>query len=155
MSTDDTIDTLNSLIEVSKDGEYGFRTSAEHARDPQLKALFGKRADECAQAARELAQHVVKLGGEPEDDGTTAGAMHRGWVAVKSSLSTYTDLQILEDTEKGEDRALASYEDAVNEDLPEPARSVVERQLEGVRRNHEQVRSLRNTARGTARGTPA
>ncbi len=147
MNTDDTIDTLNSLIEVSRDGEYGFRTSAEHARDPQLKALFSKRADECAQAARELAQHVVQLGGDAEDGGTTAGAMHRGWVAVKSSMTSYTDLQILEDTECGEDRALASYENALNDGLPEPARSVVERQLAGVRRNHEQVRSLRDTAR--------
>lgn len=147
MTTDDTIDTLNDLIEVSKDGEYGFRTSAEHARDPQLKALFMKRADDCAQGARELTEQVVQLGGEPEDSGTAGGAMHRGWVAVKSALSSYTDLQILEETERGEDKALASYRDALREDLPQPARSIVERQLEGVRRNHDQVRSLRDAAR--------
>jgi uncharacterized protein (TIGR02284 family) len=150
MTTDDTIDTLNDLIEVSKDGEYGFRTSAEHARDPQLKALFAQRAGECAEAARELARHVVQLGGEAEDDGTTAGAMHRGWVAVKSALSSYTDLQILEETERGEDKALASFRDALREDLPEPVRAVVEAQFDGVKRNHDQMRSLRDTARRTS-----
>ena len=150
MSNDDTIDTLNDLIEVSKDGEYGFRTSAEHARDAQLKALFTRRADECGQAARELMQHVAQLGGKAEDSGTTAGAMHRGWVAVKAALSTYTDLQILEEAERGEDKALATYRKALRDDLAEPARSLVERQLEGVRRNHDQIRSLRDAARRTS-----
>ena len=31
MTNDDIIDTLNKLIETCKDGEYGFRTSADHA----------------------------------------------------------------------------------------------------------------------------
>jgi uncharacterized protein (TIGR02284 family) len=150
MDTDNTIDTLNDLIETSKDGEYGFRTSAEHAREPKVKQLFMQRADDCAQAARELQQHVVQLGGSAEDSGTAAGAMHRGWVAVKSKLSNYTDLQILEETERGEDKALRTYEKALATPLPEAVRSVVVRQYEGVKRNHDQVRALRDVARTAA-----
>jgi len=40
MSIDDTIDTLNDLIETSKDGECGFRESAEYLRDNQIRQLF-------------------------------------------------------------------------------------------------------------------
>lgn len=147
MSNDDIIDTLNDLIETSKDGEYGFRTSAEYLRDPALKQSFTTRAEECRQAAAELQQLVVTLGGTAEDSGSAAGALHRGWVAVKGTLAGYTDKAILEETERGEDTALASYRKALDEPLPAEVRAVVERQYEGVKRNHLQVRMLRDQAR--------
>lgn len=147
MSNDDIIDTLNDLIETSKDGEYGFRTSAEYLRDPGLIQSFTTRAEECRQAASELQQLVLRFGGKAEDSGTAAGALHRGWVAVKGTLAGYTDKAILEETERGEDSALAAYRKALDEDLPTDVRLVVERQYEGVKRNHLQVRTLRDAAR--------
>ncbi len=147
MQNDDTIDTLNTLIETSKDGEYGFRTSAEHLKNDEIKQLFMRRAEECRQAAAELQALVGTLGGKAEDSGSATGAMHRGWVAVKATLAGYTDKAILEETERGEDIALAAYRSALEEDLPAQVRSVVEQQLQGVMRNHNQVRTLRDQAR--------
>ena len=149
MSNDDIIDTLNDLIETSKDGEYGFRTSAEYLQDPTLKQTFMARAEECRQAAAELQQIVLRFGGKAEDSGSAAGALHRGWVAVKGTLAGYTDKAILEETERGEDTALASYRKALDESLPPDVRVVVERQYEGVKRNHLQVRTLRDAARAS------
>lgn len=149
MSNDDIIDTLNDLIETSKDGEYGFRTSAEYLKDASLRQSFTTRAEECRQAAAELQQLVVSLGGDAEDSGTAAGALHRGWVAVKGTLAGYTDKAILEETERGEDSALAAYREALEEALPHDVRAVVERQYEGVKRNHLQVRTLRDAARAS------
>lgn len=147
MDRKDVIDSLNRLIETSKDGEYGFRTSAEHVRDAQLKQVFLARADECRQGAAELQTLVVQYGGTAEDGGSATGAMHRGWVAVKGTLAGYSDLAMLEECERGEDTALERYRAALAEDLPGDARSVVERQFEGVRRNHAQIRTLRDAAR--------
>ncbi|MDR7331277.1 PA2169 family four-helix-bundle protein [Roseateles asaccharophilus] len=150
MSNDDIIDTLNDLIETSKDGEYGFRTSADYIGDPALKQSFLTRAEDCRRAAVELQSLVGRLGGKAEDSGTAAGAMHRGWVAVKGTLAGYTDKAILEETERGEDSALASYRKALDEPLPPEVRLVVERQYEGVKRNHLQIRTLRDAARAAA-----
>lgn len=150
MSNDDIIDTLNDLIETSKDGEYGFRTSAEYLKDTTLKQTFTTRAEECRQAAAELQAMVVRFGGKAEDGGSAAGALHRGWVAVKGVLAGYTDKAILEETERGEDTALASYRKALDQNLPPDVRAVVERQYEGVKRNHLQVRTLRDRARAAA-----
>ena len=147
MSNDDIIDTLNDLIETSKDGEYGFHASAEYLKDPTTKQSFERRAEECRQAAGELQSLVVSLGGKAEDSGTAAGAMHRGWVAVKGTLAGYTDKAILEETERGEDSALKAYREALDQALPPNVRTVVERQFEGVKRNHLQVRTLRDQAR--------
>ena len=147
MSNDDIIDTLNDLIETSKDGEYGFRTSAEYLKDASTKQLFTARAEECRQAAVELQQLVVQLGGKADDGGSASGALHRGWVAMKGTLAGYSDKAILEETERGEDVALKSYREALDEALPADVRLVVERQYEGVKRNHQQVRTLRDQAR--------
>lgn len=151
MHNEDVISHLNTLIETSKDGEYGFQTSAESLRNPELKRLFMSRALECREAASELQALVRQLGGEPDDSGTLAGAMHRGWVAVRTTLASYSDKVILEEAERGEDSALARYRKvAEEEDLPMNVRIIVERQLAGVKENHAQIRSLRDQARATA-----
>jgi uncharacterized protein (TIGR02284 family) len=147
MDTDDIIATLNDLIETSKDGEYGFRTSAEYMSSAEIKQLFLRRAEECRQAAADMQALVVRLGGDAEDSGSLAGAAHRGWVAVKGTLAGYTDKAILEETERGEDSALETYRSALEQDLPADVRSLIERQYEGVKRNHAQVRALRDQSR--------
>lgn len=141
------IDTLNDLIETCKDGEYGFRASAEQVESESLASTLNARAEDCRSAAAELRTQVAQLGGEAEDGGSVSGAIHRGWVAVKAKLTTYDDLAVLEECERGEDVALASYREALEADLPPLIRTVVERQHEGARRNHDQMRRLRDTLR--------
>ncbi len=150
MKDTQTISTLNNLIETCKDGEYGFKSSAEHARDPQIKQLFLSRARDCREAAAELQTLVMQHGGKPEDSGTAAGTVHRGWVAVKGTLSGYSDLAMLEETERGEDTALARYRAALKEELPSGVRSIVEAQLQGVKRNHDQIKTMRDQLKATA-----
>jgi uncharacterized protein (TIGR02284 family) len=147
MDNDDVISTLNDLIETCKDGEYGYRASAEHLRNAQTRMRFVQAADQCGVAAARLAAEVMRLGGKAEDGGSLAGAMHRGWVSVRSTLSTQTDLAILEEAENGEDKALESYRDALEQPLPEPVRSLVQTQYEDAKRNHDEVRRMRNDAR--------
>ena len=62
------------------------------------------------------------------------------------TLSGYSDKSLLEACEKGEDSALERYRDALDEALPDNIRMLIERQYEGVKRNHAQVRSLRDQA---------
>lgn len=140
----DVIDTLNDLIETSHDGEYGFRELAERAEAPELKATFARRADEIRKSVSDLRQAVIAQGGKAEDGGTAAGALHRGWVAVRSKITTSTDLSLLEEAERGEDSALASFRKASQQDLPAPVRELVEQQLQGVQRNHDQIKQLRD-----------
>ena len=46
--------------------------------------------------------------------------------------------------EKGEDAAKKAYQDALAKDLPPDVRSMVERQYQGVKENHDRVRDLRH-----------
>lgn len=145
--TGDVIDVLQDLVECCKDGEYGFRESAEQAKRQDLKSLFLQRADDCRSAAQELNQLVRQFGGKAEEGGSAMGAMHRGWVSIKSKLTSYDDKAVLEECERGEDNAKARYKKALEKNLPADIRAVVERQYQGVQRNHDQVKMLRDQAR--------
>ena len=78
--------------------------------------------------------------------GSVAGAVHRGWMNLKAAASGRTDLAILEECERGEDVAKARYRKALK-DVPEDIRMVVQRQYDGVVRNHDQIRTLRDSYR--------
>ena len=146
----DVIDALNDLIETCKDGEYGFKACADQAKRPDLKSVLMQRADDCRGAAQQLAEQVRALGGEAEEGGSAMGAVERGWVAVRTTLSTYDDLAVLEECERGEDNALARYRKALKKPLPAGVKLIVERQFQGVQRNHDQIKMLRDQFRASA-----
>ncbi|TAL98109.1 MAG: PA2169 family four-helix-bundle protein [Paraburkholderia sp.] len=138
------VSELNDLVETSKDGEKGFRKAAEDAHDSQLKSLFTSRADDCTRGARELQDAIQQLGGKPDTGGSMTGALHRGWVDLKSAVSSRRDHEILAECEKGEDVAKKRYHDALEKDLPADVRAIVERQYQGVLQNHDRIRDLRD-----------
>ena len=147
MSNDDVIDTLNDVLESCRDGEYGFRECAEHVKSQDLKVLLNRHSSQCRDAGFELLNVIKGLGGAPEEGGTASGAMHRGWVAVKAALTSYDDKAMLDECERGEDAALARYRKALKENLPVHARTVLERQMQGAQRNHDEVKVLRDAAK--------
>jgi len=144
---DDVIAVLKDLVEVCLDGVYGFKACAEQAKRTDLKSIFTQRADDCSRAAQQLNELIRASGGSVEEHGTAMGALHRGWVAVKSALSSYDDKAVLEEAERGEDRAKTSYAKALREPMPADLKLIVEQQMQGVIRNHDQIRSLRDQAR--------
>jgi uncharacterized protein (TIGR02284 family) len=150
MDREDTLDTLKKLIETSKDGEYGFHTAAECVKADDTRQTLMRCADEFGQAAAELQSLVLQYGGHADGSGSVGAAMHRGWLTLKSKLSSHPDKTVLEEAEKNEDVALDRYRRALDATLPEAVRATIERQYEGVKRNHLQIRSLRDQARSMA-----
>lgn len=147
MSTDmndEAVSVMNDLIETCRDGEKGFTTAAERAVRPDLKNLFSTLATQRATFKHELEVQVERIGGKPADMGHVAAVAHRGWIAVKSALSTDDDMSILEECERGEDFAKKAYTDALGKSLPSDLRPLVARQADDVRSAHDRVRDLRN-----------
>ena len=144
MEKSDIIETLNNLIQTSRDGEEGFRTCAGGVKNAQLKQMFEHAANRCSQAVSELQSKARALGGDPESSGSFSGSLHRGWVNIKSTITGMDEAAVLSECERGEDIAKHAYEDALAKDLPVDVRSMVERQYEGVKQHHDQVRQLRN-----------
>ena len=79
----------------------------------------------------------------PSTPRALARDLHRGWVTTLGALKGENDQVILSECERGEDIALRDYRLALEQDLPTEVREVVERQLNGVQRNHDQIKALR------------
>lgn len=148
--TSDIRSTLNDLIQTLKDGEEGFRTSAENLKDVSVRSQFQAFASQRAQFASELQSEVARIGGKPETSGSTSGALHRGWIEMKSAITGKDDHAILAEAEKGEDAAVKNYREALSKDLPTDIRSTIERQYRDIQATHQTVRSLRDGTRMTS-----
>ncbi len=143
-TNDDTISTLNGLIEVCKDGENGFRTAAEGVKTADYKTLFSTYAQQRAQFASELQAEVRRLGGDPEKTGSIAASLHRGWINIKSTVTGEDEGAVLAECERGEDSAVSNYQDAMKANLPADVSSVVQRQYAQIKEAHDRVRALRD-----------
>ena len=141
-TTKTAISTLNDLIETCKDGANGFREAAEAVTRPDAKALFTSRVPIIEQAAAELQAEVRRLGGDPENTGSVAAAVHRRWIDLKAAVTGRDEAAILTECERGEELAVKNYEDALKADLPAEVRAIVEAQYRGTVENLEKVRAL-------------
>lgn len=150
MANEDTISTLNNLIETCKDGQDGFKTAAEGVERSDLKSLFYELGQQRSQFAGELQTLVRELGGDPESTGSTTAALHRGWINIKSLITGKDETAILNEAERGEDIAKAAYEKATKEQLPSNVSSVVAQQATKVKAAHDRVRDLRDSMSSAA-----
>ena len=139
------ISTLNNLIETLKDGQEGFKQSAEGVDDPQLKTVFYSFSLQRSKFAGELQSEVVSLGDpDPEDSSSVTGSMHRAWINVKSAVTNRDRHAILAEAERGEDAAVSAYKDAMEKDLPAPVKEIITRQATEVKAAHDKIRNLRD-----------
>jgi uncharacterized protein (TIGR02284 family) len=142
------ISTVNNLIETLKDGQEGFKQAAEAVNDTDLKSLFYEFSQQRARFASELQSEAISLGEtEPEETSSTAGAMHRAWINLKSAVTSGDDHTILAECERGEDSALKEYEEALKIDLPAPINDIVSREYAEVKSAHDRIKSLRDATK--------
>ena len=146
ISTDDVISTLNGLIETCKDGQEGSKEAAEGVERSDLKSLFYEFSQQRAQFAGELQSLVQQLGGDPENTGSVAGAIHRGWMNIKSAVTGKDEAAILNECERGEDSAKNTYKDALENSLPANVLETVQTQYQAILSAHDRVKALRDAA---------
>jgi uncharacterized protein (TIGR02284 family) len=143
------ISTINGLIETLKDGQQGFKEASEAVKDSQLKSLFSEYSLQRAKFAGELQSEAISLGeSNPENSSSTAGALHRAWIDLKSAITSQDDHAILAECERGEDSAVAEYKKAMEEEqLSSPIRETISRQYTDVKSAHDRIKALRDAAK--------
>ncbi len=140
--------TLNGLIETCKDGQQGFHTASQNIDDPEIKRLLNEYSLQRAKFTGELQSLVQRLGErDPEDSSSLAGAIHRGWMNLKTAIAGKDRYGILAECEVGEDSAVKEYRKALDVELPANVREVVSRQSGEVQAAHDRVKTLRDAAK--------
>jgi uncharacterized protein (TIGR02284 family) len=142
--TGDTV-TLNTLITTLIDSIDGYQKAAADTTNTRFAEMFNARARERQQAVTKLQACVARMGGNPEDDGSTAAAMHRGWINLKEAVLGRDDEAIINEVERGEDYLKNKFETVLrNADLPADARAEIEQAYTSVRAGHDEASALKH-----------
>ena len=136
---------LNHLIQICLDGEEGFRQAAEAVEATELRTMFTEFSQQRAGLAADLQREVVRLGQDPAVDGTIMGAVHRGWLNLKSAVVSNDEKAIVNECERGEDVAKDAYEDVLKAGLPNETELLVSRQYSLVKAAHDRMRAIQKT----------
>ena len=141
----EVVSVLDELIETLKDGQQGFMHAAEGVSDPKLKSLFRGYSDQRSRFVTALQTETRKFGeAKPEDDSSAAGALHRGWINLKSAVTGGDEHAILAECERGEDSAVEEFQKAVEDGLPPALQEIVSRQYAEIKAAHDRIRDLRD-----------
>ena len=149
-TNEDVISTLNGLIQICKDGQEGFKEASEGIERSDLKTTFYGFSQQRAEFSGILQQLVRSLGGDPETSGSVSGAIHRGWMDLRSAITGKNEEAILNECERGEDAAKDAYAEAAEKTLPANVAEVIGQQYHAVLAAHNRIKSLRNMGSRTA-----
>jgi uncharacterized protein (TIGR02284 family) len=139
---------LNDLIETLKDGQEGFKQAAESVSNPNLKSLFSDYSQQRSRFATALQTEARRHGEpDPETSSSATGALHRGWINLKSAITGGDEHAILAECERGEDSAVEEYKKALDNGLSPTAQELVTRQFAEIKAAHDRIRNLRDDAK--------
>jgi len=146
VTTDNTVEVLNDLIEINNDRIAGYEKSLEELKenDAHLKSYFLKYIDQSRQMKLALGTEVQVLGGTMESGTTASGKIYRAWMDVKSAFTGRSEKTVLNSAEYGEDAAQKAYTSALEEDLPHHIRALVASQQQELKQAHDEVKALRD-----------
>jgi len=133
------ITILNDLIATSNDSWEGFGKAAKGAHDDAFRSWLTDVSLQRAGFARRLSDEVRKAGGEPAQAGHGGGILHPGWVDLETRLRSKDDGEIRRECAEGEEETRRHYERAVDQNLPDDVRLIVERQFNEVQATLQQL----------------
>lgn len=139
---DDTMITIEKLIETCRDGQAGYLEAAEVARNSELRNFFSHQSLERSRFAGELETVARNLGeAKPSRGPSYVNKLHRAWIDLKQMLGG-GDASVLSSVELGESYAKTHYQEALRANLPADVHEVIERQAESVLAAYDEINAL-------------
>jgi uncharacterized protein (TIGR02284 family) len=137
------VNTLQDLLQKNYDAESGYKQVMQKTENQPLKNWMQQKALQRNTFATELDFQIRKHNAEPKASGTLTGDLHRGWINLKSTLTSDTDEALLEECIRGEKASLTEYEEKLerfNEDSE--IKTIIQTQLTTVRSALNTVKKL-------------
>ncbi len=142
---DENTVTLNTLIATLIDSVEGYEKSASEVDNQRYAQMFMARAQERKQVITGLQGAVAALGGNPEDDGSVMGTIHRAFQSLREAVSTNDDTAIVAEIERGEDYLKGKFEMALESDMLDAAsRQAITAAWQSVKTGHDEMSQLKH-----------
>ena len=138
---------LNGLIHVCHGAQAGYMQAAEGITSSAYKTMFAEYALQRSRFASQIANLVVKYGGDPDDDGFAMTMFPKGWRNIQQVIMGGDYGAVFTECEKSEDITKDTYEKVMEKDLPDDVSSIVNQQYSQIVEAHDRIRSLRDAYR--------
>ena len=135
---------LNDLITTLLDSVAGYEESAGELENQTLAEKFESRARERLSAVTQLKAAVAAAGGDPKENGSLSGTMHRAFVDLKGLVMGNDDRAIIAEIERGEDQLRDEFEKVLADTNLSPAgRAAAAKAWQTVCAGHDEMRALK------------
>ena len=146
MNQANSIEVLNTLIEINHDRIEGYRTAAEETDVSDLSELFLQFSATSHKCNKGLTEEVRRLGGIALEGTRMTGKLHRVWMDFKALVTGKSRDSILSSCEYGDATALETYDDALKnspEDLSFVQQSMIKEQRAMIESDYKKIINLR------------
>jgi uncharacterized protein (TIGR02284 family) len=131
-------ETLDRLISVAVDSEHRYRHAYLDVSRERVSRFFAAKAESRKQMADELEAERERLGIHKRERGTFGGVLKRIEMEINVQMSL-GDTGVVDWCRKEAEDVIEEYQKALGQDLPPSLHTIVERQLDEVRRT---IRSM-------------
>jgi uncharacterized protein (TIGR02284 family) len=128
---------LNRCIAIGCDAEKGYGAASTDAHDPTLEATLAGYEAQRASFVAALQSAVDELGEAHGNEGTRAGALHRGWTELRLVVDgRHHDATLLDECIRGDTAALHGYDEVLRwaGDMPLEIRELLTLQRDAIAR---------------------
>ncbi|MEY4935505.1 MAG: hypothetical protein RIS64_1864 [Bacteroidota bacterium] len=149
MNIENSIEALNSLIEINNDRIEGYKTAVDQTDEADLKNLFSECIKTSEKCKSELVSEVRHLNGTPAEGTKTTGKIYRVWMDFKALITGKSRSAILNSCVYGEEVARDAYMDALNTcsmDLNDQQIALLKTQLAMLKADFTKVKGLKELA---------
>ena len=149
MSTrENQLKELNDLVKINYDRIAGYEKAISECKDDDfdLKKLFRNMANESEQYVLQLSDLIMRLGGQPTDNSSTPGKIHRTWMDLKAVFTLNSRKALLSSCEYGEVAAQKAYEATLSpgNNLDHESRQLVAEQQASLKKSHDVIKKYRD-----------
>ncbi len=149
MNNQETIKTLQQLHKLCKAGERGFNIIAKVVNNRGLKMMLKTYAQQRRQMADELRELIETRGGTVSSRHSLRGMIHRGRIAIMTTLAIgpmETENVALKEAVLGEKTAVATYQNALKQNLAPEVKTLIEQQYTQIQAVSQKVQELRGVS---------
>lgn len=143
MSVDQS--TAQDMVEIAEDGKEGYakgETELTGTDRPELGATFTTFSEQRAGFSKELQALAATYGDAVRETGSTAGGLHRGWMAVRDAVTGSNPESVIKTAVQGEDHTIKAYEEALEQDIAPDLRTVAQRHLTEIQTARTELQRL-------------
>lgn len=141
-------EALKDLVMINHDRYHGYKKASQETQDADLKSLFTTFSTQSLGYAQALKNYMTEEDDIDLDDTTISGKLYRVYMDLKSAITGRDRKAILSSCEYGEDVAVKSYKEAL-EDMREgytsDVQSIVQKQFAEIKQAHDRVKMMRDS----------